>query len=68
MKPLSLTLQAFGPFAGTEIINFQALGENPLFLINGPTGAGKSSILDGICFALYGESTGKEREAVRDKE
>jgi exonuclease SbcC len=64
MKPLSLTLQAFGPFAGTEIINFQALGENPLFLINGPTGAGKSSILDGICFALYGESTGKEREAV----
>ncbi len=64
MKPLSLTLQAFGPFAGTEIIDFQALGENPLFLINGPTGAGKSSILDGICFALYGESTGKEREAV----
>ena len=64
MKPLSLTLQAFGPFAGTEIINFQALGENPLFLINGLTGAGKSSILDGICFALYGESTGKEREAV----
>jgi exonuclease SbcC len=64
MKPLTLTLQAFGPFAGTEIINFQALGENPLFLINGPTGAGKSSILDGICFALYGESTGKEREAV----
>lgn len=64
MKPLSLTLQAFGPFAGTEIIDFQALGENPLFLINGPTGAGKSSILDGICFALYGESTGKEREAI----
>ena len=64
MKPLSLTLQAFGPFAGTEIIDFQALGNHPLFLINGPTGAGKSSILDGICFALYGESTGKEREAV----
>lgn len=64
MKPLTLTLQAFGPFAGTEIIDFQALGNNPLFLINGPTGAGKSSILDGICFALYGESTGKEREAV----
>ena len=55
MKPLSLTLQAFGPFAGTEIIDFQALGNHPLFLINGPTGAGKSSILDGICFALYGE-------------
>ncbi|MGL5035506.1 MAG: AAA family ATPase, partial [Microcystaceae cyanobacterium] len=64
MKPLTLTLQAFGPFAGTEIIDFQALGNNPLFLINGPTGAGKSSILDGICFALYGESTGKEREAI----
>lgn len=65
MKPLQLTLQAFGPFAGTETIDFQALGRNPLFLINGPTGAGKSSILDAVCFALYGQTTGAEREAAQ---
>ncbi|NRB38562.1 MAG: SMC family ATPase [Pseudomonadales bacterium] len=63
MKPIKLSLQAFGPFAGREVIDFTLLGENPLFLINGPTGAGKSSILDAICFALYGSTTSKEREA-----
>jgi exonuclease SbcC len=62
MRPLSLSMTAFGPFAGTESIDFRRLGENPLFLINGPTGAGKTSILDAICFALYGETTGGERQ------
>lgn len=62
MKPLQLTLQAFGPFAGNEVVDFSLLGSNPLFLINGPTGAGKSSILDAICFALYGHTTGADRE------
>lgn len=62
MKPLKLCLQAFGPFAETEQIDFARLGSNPLFLINGATGAGKSSILDAICFALYGQTTGAERE------
>lgn len=63
MRPNKLIIQAFGPFAKKEEVDFTALGENPLFLINGPTGAGKSSILDAICFALYGQTTGKEREA-----
>lgn len=62
MRPLSLSMSAFGPFATTQTIDFTALGNNPLFLINGPTGAGKTSLLDGICFALYGKTTGNERE------
>lgn len=61
MKPLTLTMQAFGPFAKKEVIDFTCLGSNPLFLINGPTGSGKTSILDAICFALYGETTSNER-------
>ncbi|WP_187386630.1 AAA family ATPase, partial [Vibrio cholerae] len=61
MRPLNLILQAFGPFAGREEIDFTKLGDAPLFLINGATGAGKSSILDAICYALYGETTGSER-------
>ncbi|QSX32344.1 SMC family ATPase [Shewanella avicenniae] len=63
MKPLQLTMTAFGPFADKQVIDFRELGQNPLFLINGPTGAGKTSILDAICFALYGKTTGNEREA-----
>ena len=63
MKPLLLSIQAFGPFAGNESVDFTALGSNPLFLINGATGAGKSTILDAICFALYGQTTGAERDA-----
>lgn len=62
MKLHKLEICAFGPFAGKEIINFADLGENPLFLIDGPTGAGKSSILHAICYSLYGETTDKERK------
>ncbi|MDK9775932.1 MULTISPECIES: SMC family ATPase [unclassified Vibrio] len=65
MKPIKLTMQAFGPFAQTETIEFDKLGTNPLFLINGPTGSGKTSILDAICFALYGETTGNERQGIQ---
>lgn len=62
MRPLNLSMSAFGPFASIQTVDFTALGSNPLFLINGPTGAGKTTLLDGICFALYGKTTGNERE------
>ncbi|MFV7769772.1 AAA family ATPase [Shewanella marisflavi] len=65
MRPLRLTMTAFGPFADEQTIDFNALGSNPLFLINGPTGAGKTTILDAICFALYGKTTGDEREGTQ---
>jgi exonuclease SbcC len=58
-----LKITAFGPFASTELIDFKRLGKQPLFLINGVTGAGKTTLLDAICFALYGKTTGDEREA-----
>ncbi|MEV5748989.1 SMC family ATPase [Actinoallomurus sp. NPDC052308] len=54
MRLHHLTITAFGPFAGTERIDFDALSDAGLFLINGPTGAGKTSVLDAVCFALYG--------------
>ncbi len=62
MRPLLLQMTAFGPFSEQEQIDFTRLGDNPLFLINGPTGSGKTTILDAICFALYGKTTGDERE------
>ncbi len=63
MRPIRLEMTAFGPFAQPQCIDFSQLGQNPLFLINGATGSGKSTILDAICFALYGKTTGAEREA-----
>ncbi|MCE2570939.1 AAA family ATPase [Motilimonas eburnea] len=65
MRPVHLTMAAFGPFADQQVVDFEKLGRNPLFLLNGPTGAGKTSILDAICFALYGKTTGDEREAAQ---
>lgn len=61
MRPIRLTLQAFGPFAGREVIDFSSALNEGLFGIYGPTGAGKTSIFDGLSFALFGESAGKER-------
>jgi exonuclease SbcC len=59
MKPIQLTMSAFGAYAKTQTIDFRVLGERSFFLIHGPTGAGKTTILDAICFALYGQPSGE---------
>lgn len=61
MKPLRLTMTAFGPYKDTESIDFSELEETNLFVISGNTGAGKTTIFDGICFALYGSASGSDR-------
>lgn len=61
MRLHRLTVTAFGPFAGTETVDFDALAAGGLFLLRGATGAGKSSVLDAVCFALYGEPPGTRR-------
>jgi exonuclease SbcC len=61
MRPVLLTMKAFGPYAATQTIDFGALGDKRFFLIHGPTGAGKTSILDAMTFALYGDTSGDER-------
>lgn len=58
MKPLRLTMRAFGPYAQEQSIDLDAVCQRELFLIHGPTGGGKTTILDAICFALYGSTTG----------
>lgn len=58
MKPLKLTMRAFGPYAGETVIDFEKLQGRHLFLICGPTGAGKTTILDAMCYALYGKTSG----------
>ncbi|WP_055585168.1 AAA family ATPase [Peterkaempfera griseoplana] len=58
MRLHTLTVTAFGPFAGTERVDFDALAASGLFLLRGATGAGKTSVLDAVCFALYGEVPG----------
>lgn len=65
MKPVLLSMQAFGPFAGTQVVDFGQLGGKTFFLIHGPTGSGKTSILDALCFALFGDSSGGEREGAQ---
>lgn len=64
MKPMLLELQAFGPFVGAERVDFETLGRDGPFLIAGETGAGKTSILDAMCFALYGMSSGHHRDSL----
>lgn len=65
MRLHSLSVTAFGPFGGTVEVDFDQLGADGLFLLHGPTGAGKTSVLDAVAFALYGVLPGSRRENKR---
>ncbi|MBO4940070.1 MAG: SMC family ATPase [Clostridia bacterium] len=62
MRPIKLTISAFGPYAGKETLELDKLGENGLYLITGTTGAGKTSIFDAITYALYDSPSGDIRD------
>lgn len=62
MKPIRLEMHAFGPYGGCEVVDFTKLPSSGLFLVAGNTGAGKTTIFDAICYALYGEASGEYRQ------
>ena len=64
MQPLRLELQAFGPYVEKQVIDFTDLQGQHVFLIQGETGSGKTMLLDAITYALYGKSSGGQREAL----
>ena len=62
MRPIKLTMQAFGPYAGRVTVDFDKLGNSGIYLITGDTGAGKSTIFDGITYALFDKTSLEERQ------
>lgn len=65
MRPIKLSMTAFGPYKNNEVIDFTKLQDHRLFVISGNTGAGKTTIFDAICFALYGSASGEDRNDVK---
>lgn len=63
MRPVNLTISAFGPYAGKIEIDFEKIGANGLYLITGETGAGKTTIFDAISFVLFGTPSGNDRDS-----
>ncbi|WP_404452785.1 AAA family ATPase [Virgibacillus necropolis] len=62
MRAISLSVKAFGPYWDQQTIDFNELGGESIFLITGPTGSGKTTIFDAICYALYGRASGSDRD------
>ena len=62
MRPLKLKMSAFGPYAGVVELPLEKLGRKGIYLITGDTGSGKTTIFDGITYALYGQTSGENRD------
>ncbi len=65
MRPIKLTMTAFGPYRDAETIDFMQLEDKRIFVISGSTGAGKTTIFDAICYALYDSASGEDRAETR---